>query len=314
MDALFPVYAWVPAASTLHPLPGLNDQSSTSSRVVLAAGGRYALYARNTIDSDDETIPLTHRVRCYGPYRLDLTTGQVDEATFTPRPERHTRLEFVGSPDGQQVVIAENWQAEPPPGRNLSHLEQRCTLWLASFSTQPARELLTFNGEEGHLGADDLCLHWSPDGTTIAFGAYFPATSATEPLTYRTFLYDAASGDQSGTVEDRTPVGSVAFSPDGTLLLVADRNSIVGIHHLGTGQTEPIPLLPMQRPDSTDRRVPRLLGFADTTRLLIATQRGRTMTTSSTDPAGSDIRSLLRWTGGLDMYPTLAVMPEGFWR
>jgi hypothetical protein len=181
---------------------------------------------------------------------------------------------------------------------------------LADFTGTPARELLTFSGRDKG-GADDLSLQWSPDGTTIAFGA---RVSAGPSIIARVFLYNAVTGRQSAIIENATLIGSVAFSPDSARLLIADRASdTVEIHHLDTGRTEPVPLIPLPLPDTTDRSVPRLLGFADNTRLLIADQRGRTMTISTTDPAGTDVRPRLRWVGGLDMYPVLASMPEGFW-
>jgi Tol biopolymer transport system component len=88
---------------------------------------------------------------------------------------------------------------------------------LADFTGGPARELLNFTGHD-NAEADDLSLQWSPDGTTIAFSAYYP----TDPFTVRVFLYDAVTGRETATIENASLVGSVAFSPDSARLLIAD--------------------------------------------------------------------------------------------
>jgi hypothetical protein len=85
------------------------------------------------------------------------------------------------------------------------------------------------------------------------------------------------------------------------------------IRDLGADTRHEIPALLDRRPDPSTRGPGHLLGFAADHDLLVATQRGRTMTISAMDPTSGDRRALTRWTGTDDMYPVLTAMPPGYW-
>jgi hypothetical protein len=309
-DTWLPVYAWVPGASQFQPLPGL-DGTTVEASTTLNAGGTAALFTRATFhDPHDESVPLTHRKRNLGVYRLTFATGVIDRVDFEPRLGWLNGLHSAGSSERLGVAILETW-FDTPPERKATKDDARLTLSLSGVTGAPPRELLTLPGSTPQA-ADALVVEWSPDATKIAFGMISadvpPGTSP-----YVLIIVDAVSGREVSRIGGMTIAGSASWSPDGTRLLVRDMKSIVWIHDLSTDQNHPIPYLPGPRPDSAKKGVPRLLGFADNHRIMVAVQRGRTMTVSSADPDTGEGHALIRWTGGDYMYPVLASMPPGYW-
>jgi hypothetical protein len=180
-------------------------------------------------------------------------------------------------------------------------------LTLTGFGNTVPREVLRVRGSL-ITSADDLVVQWSPDGTSVAASFWYYPTSGPEGLA-QVVLLDAESGAPLGA-EDGFLTGSLSFSADSRRLLMSTHESVL-VHDLDGGGARPISFVPPLEPPRPG--VPRLLGFADDTRLIVAVQRGRTMTVGTTDVDGVDWRPTVRWTGEHDMYPVFAAMPTAFW-
>lgn len=292
----------------LRPLPDLR-RDMAPSRDVLAAGGRMMVFDRGTL-LDDESLELMHRRASLGLYRLRFSDLSMERATYEPRPGWQNGHTFGASRDGQRLLVSQSW-VDTPHGRNTKRGDGRATVSLVGFSGTPARELFTIVGSTEH-GADDLAIQWSPDSTQIAIAVLIPTGPRTMPPD-TILILDASTGREVSRVTGACLAGSASWHPDGSQLLVRDLDERLWIHDLGTDTRRAIPALPGRRPDPSTRGPARLLGYANDHELLVATQRGRTMTVSAIDPDTGEGRGLVRWTGIDDTYPVLTPMPAGYW-
>jgi dipeptidyl aminopeptidase/acylaminoacyl peptidase len=140
-------------------------------------------------------------------------------------------------------------------------------------------------------------LQWSPDGTRIALAVTLFGSREDLPIFRPTLLIlDVATGREIFRFEGVHVVGSASWSPDGNRILVADSDDVVRILDLTTQELSPVPFLPGPRKEAWERGAQRTLGFAAADRLLVATQRGKTMTISTvataTGAACSDLAPL----------------------
>ena len=278
---------------------------------MLAVGGRALVFARE-IHDEDESIEFLHRRRCLGIYRYSFETGTIDRADYDlVHPRWESGLAFAGSPDGERVAIVEGWQPGAPGFENLGAV--RLTLLVTGFTPGTRRVLLELNAG-GSGSADDVSLQWSPDGTRIALAVTLFGSREDLPIFRPTLLIlDVATGREIFRFEGVHVVGSASWSPDGNRILVADSDDVVRILDLTTQELSPVPFLPGPRKDVWERGAQRTLGFAAADRLLVATQRGKTMTISTVATATGAAEPLIRWTGAEFMYPVLAQMPAGYW-
>lgn len=218
------------------------------------------------------------------------------------------------------MLIAQGWTQREPgdtstPGQPPPLLSSRLTLSLAGFAGMPPREVCTVTGYASD-DADDLAAQWSPDGSKIAVstGLYHQAEREGEVgARSRLMILDARTGAQVGHLDDVRLAGSASWSPDSSRLLVSDPMRVLWTYDLDAERRVVLPVLQGARPGSWVNGSQRLLGFADDQRLLVAVQRRGTMTISAVHLRTGDTEGLIRWTGGLDMYPVLAQMPPGYW-
>lgn len=187
----------------------------------------------------------------------------------------------------------------------------RTTLWLVDFAGTPARELFTIGGYWCE-DVDDLPVQWSPDGTKIAVSIAL-WLGEERGSHCRVLILDSDTGAQIDHVDDVTLSGSASWSMDSRRLLTMDQMGVLWTYDLDDQRRHTVPVLPGARPDYWVSGSPRLLGFADDDHLLLAAQRKGTMTISTLHQDTGDTQTLVRWTGGLYMYPATTQMPPGYW-
>ena len=310
-----PPLAWRRNSSEFYPLPGLGRLPPTS-RDVLASMGRQLVFEREALD-DDESINYLHRHRSLGIYSFSFATGVIDRSSYEPRPGWQNRHSFAGSPDGDRVVVAQSWVApeemssEPSWSRGRAYGTARTTVSIGSFTGEPARELFTLRGGWAD-GRDDVALQWSPDGSAIAFCA-LRYDGLPKGFTKSLTILDAATGDEVLVIDHCGLVGSAPWSPDSTRLLVVDDSEMVWILEVSSGNRHPVPFLRGPRPDVSVSDSPRLLGFCDLDRVLVATQCGTLLTISRVEMITGATETMISCPTVSEALPVLAQMPSGYW-
>lgn len=302
-------HVWLRELAQVRPLPDFDRWLPANTKDVLGGGGRWLVLERITW-SEDESIPYLERRVSLGVHRYSFATGALDRAGFDPLHGGFNRLHLAGSPDGTQVLIAQHWLAGAPD-RPKTDEDARMTLSLAGFDGSPPRELLTMGGGATGNG-DDQALQWSPDGTRIAASVSLDQGPG-QRSRWVVLVLDASTGREVARHDGALLCGSVSWSPDSERLLVQDETETTWVLDTATGTREAIPFLPGRRPGVWVNGSLRPLGFADPDHLMVATQRGATMTLSAVHLTTSASRPLVRWAGSLDMYPRLATMPAGYW-
>lgn len=307
--------AWRRETSEFCPLPALGRLPPTSVDV-LASMGRQLVFERECLD-EDESIEYLHRHRSLGIYSFSFATGAIERSSYEPRSGWQNRHSFAGSPDGDRIVVAQSWMApevvstESSGSRERAYGRARTTVSLGSFSGEPARELFTLPGGWAD-GRDDVALQWSPDGRSIAFGA-LRYDGLPKGFTKSLMILDAETGEEVLAIDHCGTVGSAAWSPDSTHLLMVDDSETVWILELSTGIRHPIPFLRGPRPDTSVSDSPRLLGFCDLGRVLVTTQRGTLLTISRVEITTGATETIISCPSTSDTLPVLAQMPNGYW-
>ena len=298
-----------------------------TTRDVLTAGGRAAIYNRRVMVPADETHPRP-RSESRGIYRVDVTTGKSDRAGFEARPMENPScdLAFGGSPDAMSVVIAQNWGLPRPPLPDLSGLDgraaafaraewfklveaaQRVTISLATFDGAPAREVVTINAQFSTDAADATAIQWSPDGRLVAICLRVVTDQPSSPVEVQVF--DTTTWEVVARYENACLSGSACWGPDSDRLLLEHAIDTVWVQHLD-GTRQPITVLPSS--GGKDKRPTRTLGMADNDHLLTLRLPEDRATIMRTSIADGTHEGLFAWTGEYGMYPVIAQMPPDTW-
>ncbi len=152
----------------------------------------------------------------------DVTQGTIaSTVTFAGLISYDSISNAVFTPDGKKII-----------GVNLSGNYGAVTLWDASSGAI----LRTWTAH----GTDVNALALSPDGTVLATAGFEqpPPDGGIVPVGIDIKLWDVASGALLVTMVGHTDIiNSVAFSPDGKLLLAGDRHGLVRLWSVPGGQT-----------------------------------------------------------------------------
>ena len=161
----------------------------------------------------------------YHLFAIDAATG--DMRDLTPEADLRWTVPSVGnpaddiaaSPDGRTAAFAAaQWDAEPRPAWRV---------YRVPIDGSSAPEILT----AGNPG-DDRNPVFSPDGSTIVYGASEELDYYLSPMTLRAI--NLASGEERPLTEgwDLQP-HTWTFSPDGTLLCTAEQRGCVDLFAIG---------------------------------------------------------------------------------
>jgi hypothetical protein len=316
-------WAWVPKSGRLRPLPH-HGSGSDELTAFVQHGGRSALVESEGRLPDAETRLLERRF-CEGIYRLDLSDLTTVRLPYEPRPGWEWRHALTTSPDGDRVVIAEQWR--PDEFYEVSRQFTSASYLGRSRALAPIPTWVTVHLVNEHRGTSDTLLRsqaslpmssedspvqWSPDGSMIAI-----SLSTAVPGTWMTLVLDVSTGDIRWTIEDAQVLGSLAWSPSSARLLLDRRGHIVE-RDLASHEERPLRPLPgagrsTRRPEPPGNGLHRVLGYADEQRVLSVTHRHTTMTLARVGLTDGTVEPLARWSGSTDMYPRLTPMPPGFW-
>lgn len=268
---------WVLGSATVslmhEPEPG-----SFADRNVPAPGGRAILRKVLVHNPDFEKYPDAY----WAPQniqRVTVATGELANASFDPRPTKQpSAIELGSSPDGDSVVIVEQWSdpehdprrdyenlpgAEQIRGRNEYERRQRAanrlTISIAKFDGVPARVIATLNALPFQAG-DASCVQWSPDGRLVAVSLLY-GTEWNEQV----HVFDSASWDAVALFKNAYLAGSASWGPNSDRILVQGPKDQCWIQHLD-GDRQPITVLPPT--DSSGLRPIRPIVIADNDHLL----------------------------------------------
>lgn len=138
------------------------------------------------------------------------------------------------SPDGTRLLHGVNlpWT---PCGAGCLPDPDRGAWDLRVLDLAEPGESRPFTVDGSTAGAGSM--RWSPDGTTIAYGAPPPPDAGPQSAFGATYLIDAAGGAPRLVVEGALPVG---WHPDGRLLVSREEDSSVHAIDLGSGDSTPI--------------------------------------------------------------------------
>lgn len=316
-------WAWVPESGRIRPVPDLGDLKGHNGTPFVEPGGRYLLLESEGLQPDDGT-PMLERRFSKGIYRLDLADLSARRLPFEPRAGWEWRNALATSPDGQQVVIAEEWRPDEyysvarrfgsdeflARARALTPIPAWVTVHRVDLRTSTS-EVLLQRQEWLRSGSEDSPVQWSPDGSLIAL-----SLTTSTPGVAQTLLIDASTGAVVRTIEDARLAGSLGWSPSGARLLL-DRHQIVE-YDIASGEDHPLPPLPgagssTRRPEPPGNGRHRVLGYADEEHLLSVTHRRTVMMLNRVGIVDGAVKPLARWAGTEDIYPRLTAMPPGFW-
>lgn len=275
---------------------GLADLAITGS-------GRHLLFFREALLAD-EGLPLVERRRLGSVCRYTFATGEMRQLNFSATSNPAGTLVLAGSPDGEQVAVAQT-EPYPDPGRNGGKL----TLWLARWDGSPALLVHTAHGGTGN-SPDDVALQWDPTGRRLA-GEVLHRPDATT-LRPEIVIFDTATRAIVHRRDQARLVGSASFDATGQRLLVEDDDTqrLIKIVDLTTGWTEQLPLHPFGRPHVESPGAQRVLGFSGTDHIIYAVRRGTSMTLHRSEFDGASPTPVVRWRLGPDMYP---IINAAFW-
>jgi len=256
--------------------------------------------------------------------RVTLATGEIANAGFDAHPNQdQSNVLFGGSPDGQAVVVAEQWSdpgfdsrrdyenlpgVEQVQGRNEYEQRQRAanrlTISIATFDGATAREIATLNALHFQAG-DASGVQWSPDGRLVAVSLLY----GTE-WDQQVHVFDSASWQTVALFKSVHLVGSASWGPDSDRILVEGSGEACWIQHLD-GNHQPITVLPST--GSSGLRPTRPIGIADNDHLLTLRTPGNRAIIMRTSITDGTHEGLLAWTDQPYMYPVIAQMPPETW-
>lgn len=285
--------AWGLSTRNLRPLPELK-RATVQAREVLASSGEAFIAALEAEASDQALIAV-----------VSFESGEVLTTPVALPVQVGHKLSCALSPRLDQVVVAHSYALPRTEHEEVGYESARVDLVLATaVGPAPVTKLATFNGflyEE----ADDVPVQWSPAQQQVAcsVAVWRGTRTGFQPVLS---IFDVVSSQVIATWDGLSLVGSASWRPDGNALLVREfPRSPVFIMDVKTGHRTLITGV-SGTANVSSRGLPRPLGFADAARLLIATQRGQTMTLSALDSGSGQVEALVRFKGGVDMYPVVS--------
>ena len=297
-------YAYQREDRAFRPLPGVLS-GQVHSWNVLSPGGTHLVF--EDFEPRPRPVDPWGEFPSTGPHVLDLMTGAIHPLSAPGLEGRRTRLEFGVAPDGR-VAVAENVMYAPE-GRAVTSRDGVLAVSVSGPHASSAREI--FRHQAGLLGnALDRPVQWSPDGSRLAVSITDLAGDPMRPIPSRVLLLEPTTGDVVQTLDDVNTAGSASWTPDGTRLLVTDRDGYYRLADTETGALAPTSL-PGPRP--LGRRRWDVVGTAGNDALLIYRQSGSTGRLSSRRLTDGHEREIAAWRGEIDMYLTAAQMPDGYW-
>ncbi|WP_263729383.1 WD40 repeat domain-containing protein [Cellulomonas sp. SG140] len=286
--------SWREEQLFLQPLQAPAGLMPVSYGGVLDPAGRLVLAESLRTDSGAVLKP-TAALEGASLRRIDLVSGAESRLGYARELGGPAALVPAPGPDGSSTAIAESVRRTTQDARGWAPTT------LLSLAQGDARPQPVFELENTTLASrtDDLPLQWSPDGQRLALAAHdlddvWPSVQ----------ILDLSSGVQMKH-HDMILMGSMSWSPDGNLLLLASaRNDIAHVLHVSSGRVEPLAAVPRPRPETGPG--PRPYGFLTNDRLLIGSRRGGTLTASALHLGTGTVEPLLRWTAGPDPMPIFA--------
>jgi hypothetical protein len=296
-DRPFNNAGWGYRTRELRPLPDLR-RASVQSRDVLTQSGEGLIFTAETPGRVDSL-----QVRL-----LVFATGEVTAATLELPCSVRSEISYTLSPSMDQMVVAHGYSMASSAS-SPSYESARVELVIGTVGGQNRASVPmgTFSGVL--FGeADDVTVQWAPSRSWVAcaIAVWRGGEVGFQPVVS---IFDVASARAVQTWEALSLVGSASWNPDGTTLLVRDYPSgAVSILNVETGAKTRVPEVSGDA-STTTRRGLRPLGFADSDRLLIAKQRGSTMTLSALRWLHRSVEPIVRFSGGADMYPIIKSCP-----
>jgi WD40 repeat protein/tetratricopeptide (TPR) repeat protein len=160
----------------------------------------------------------------FGDRTVKVWDAQTGQELLALKGHTGAVLSVAFSPDGRRLASTSGvWD-----GDNLQLVSGELKVWDA----QTGQQLLALKGHTGELST----VAFSPDGTRIASGSG-GRDAQRNPLPGEVLVWDAQTGQRVFTLRGHTAwVGSVAFSPDGTLLASGSGDQTVKVWAAQTGR------------------------------------------------------------------------------